>query len=380
VAGHETTATVELRDIHFAVTAAGEISPAEQVSVRPEVNGRIAELPVDLGDKVKKGALLCRLDDQDLQIERASRLTEIDGAKLQLQKANRAFSRAKQLIADKLIAQEVFEDAKTDYDLATNSLDRAEKSLRLIEDRLTKTKILAPFDCTVLTRPVSVGQTVSGSGGFNAGTEVMSIANLNDMIINAHINQSDVVRLQNGQQVDVQVESVPGLRLAGVVERIAPQAVIRNGIKGFAARILLKDIDPVIRPGMTAVLHIPIAAAENVLSIPLSAVFTEKGDRFAYVKNGEGFERRPITIGLSDYSHAEVQNGLSAGDVVSLEQPADASFDKSRDDKQPADPRQRRDRPGANVSTIPGQKVIPAAARPLNPPANSRSNGRASGS
>src|SRR5215213_7936352 len=73
-----TTAAVEPRDIHFVVSAAGDIGPADQVSVRPEVNGRIAELPVDIGDKVKKDALLCRLDDKDLQIERTSRTAEID--------------------------------------------------------------------------------------------------------------------------------------------------------------------------------------------------------------------------------------------------------------------------------------------------------------
>src|SRR2546422_3479128 len=90
-----TTAPVEARDIRFVVNAAGDIGPADQVSVRPEVNGRIAELPVDIGDKVKKDALLCRLDDKDLQNERNSRLAEIDGAKLQLQKAGRNFNRAK---------------------------------------------------------------------------------------------------------------------------------------------------------------------------------------------------------------------------------------------------------------------------------------------
>ena len=72
--GRPTTATVEYRSIRFEVNAAGDIGPADQVSVRPEVNGRIEELPVDIGDKVKKGALLCRLDDRDLQIERSHRL------------------------------------------------------------------------------------------------------------------------------------------------------------------------------------------------------------------------------------------------------------------------------------------------------------------
>ena len=317
------TAVVEPRSIYFSVTAAGDIGPADQVSVRPEINGRISELPVDIGDKVKKGDLLCQLDDRDLQIEMQTRVAEMDGAKLALQKTQRTFMRNKKLFDDQLISAEVFEDSRTEFHLATNALARAESALRLVEDRLSKTKILAPFDCTVLTRPVSAGQAVSGSAGFNSGTEVMSIANLNDMIITAHINQADVIRLTSGQDVDVQIESVPGLRLKGKLDRIAPQALIKNGIKGFAARVALSDIDPRVRPGMTAILNIPVSSADNVLAVPLSAVFSDRGERYVFIQEGEGFARRPVTVGLTDFFYAEVQDGLAEGDVVSLQQVVD---------------------------------------------------------
>lgn len=323
--GRPTIAVVEPRSIRFEVSAAGDIGPADQVSVRPEVNGRIEELPVDIGDQVKKGDLLCRLDDRDLQIERRSRLAEIDGAKLQVERANRNFRRSGQLYAQALVSQEVFEDSKTEYELATNSLDRAVQQLNLVEDRLRKTRIQAPFDCTVLTRPVSLGQTVSGAAGFNSGTEIMTIANLKEMVVNAHVNQADVIRLQQGREVEIQAESVPGVKMRGIVERIAPQAVIKNGIKGFSARISIQDIDPRVRPGMTAILSIPVSSADNVLSVPLAAVFTEEGERFVFVKNENQFERRPIVLGVTDYSYAEVVHGLSAGEVVSLEQQIDSS-------------------------------------------------------
>ena len=325
-----TTAVVEPRDIQFAVSAAGDIGPADQVSVRPEINGRIEELPVDIGDKVKKGDLLCRLDDRDLQIERSQRLIEIDGARLQLQKALRNFNRARQLFSQKLIALETFDDARTEHDLATNALDRTDQALRLVDDKLRKTRILAPFDCTVLTRPVSLGQTVSGSAGFNSGTEVMSIANLNEMVVNAHVNQADVIRLQQGRPVEIQAESVAGVKMSGVVERIAPQAMIKNGIKGFATRILIKDIDPRVRPGMTAILSIPVSSADNVLAVPLAAVFTERGERFVFVKTDEDkFERRTIILGVTDYAYAEVVQGLNSGEIISLEQTVNATAPKA---------------------------------------------------
>jgi len=103
LAARPTTAQVIQTNISFAVNAAGEISPAEQVSVRPEINGRIEALPVDLGDRVKKSDLLFKLDDAELQQQRASNLTAIERAKLELEKAERDFKRAQHLLNDKLI-------------------------------------------------------------------------------------------------------------------------------------------------------------------------------------------------------------------------------------------------------------------------------------
>jgi len=324
---------VESRDIHFAINAAGEIGPADQVSVRPEVNGRILELPVDIGDKVRKGDLLFQLDDRDLQIEKESQQKEIERSKLEVEQAERNYLRSQALYEEFLISKELFEDTKTQYELAKNTLGRSEKAMEMVEDRLRKTRIVAPFDCTILTRPVSVGQAVSGSGGFNSGTEVLTIANLTDMIINAHINQADVARLNPNQEVEVQVEAVAGLKMVGKVERIAPQATIKNNIKGFAVRILLQNVDPRVRPGMTAGIQIPVAAADGVLAVPLAAVFTEinpstqQTERYVYVTRNGRFERRSVQIGVSDYFFAEIRKGLSPGEVVSLEQPPKEKID-----------------------------------------------------
>jgi HlyD family secretion protein len=331
-----TTATVELRSINFAVNAAGEMAPAEQVSVRPEINGKVDSLPVDLGDHLKKGDLLFKLDDKELQQQRASNVTDIEKAKLCLEKAERDDKRARQLLADKLISQEVYDDTKTTYDLAKNALESAQRALAITDEHLTKTEVRAPFDCTVLTRPVSVGQAVSGSDGFNGGTEVLTIADLNDMIINAQVNQADVPRLKVGEIVEVTIEAVAGLRATGTVERLSPQSIIKNNIKGYPARIVLKNVDERIRPGMTANVKIPVASADNVTAVPLAAVFTEKNpdtsqmERFVYVQQGETFEKRNVKVGVSDFTCAEIQEGLKPGDVVSLELPKEEREKKAK--------------------------------------------------
>lgn len=323
-----TTAVAESRDISFAVNAAGEITPAEQVSVRPEINGRLELLPVDIGDGVKRGELLFKLDDKELQQQRASNLTDIERAKLELAKAQRDYDRAQGLLTEKLISQELYDNTKTSFELAKVNLERSQRDLAIIEERLTKTEVRAPFDCTVLTRPISVGQAVSGSGGFNSGTEVLTIADLNSMIINAHVNQADVPRLQVNQRVEVTVEAVPGLKVFGEVERISPQATIKNNIKGYPARIVLRNVDQRIRPGMTANVKIPVGSAEDVTSVPLAAVFTERNpetlqmERYVYVeKSPAKFEKRLVKVGISDFFFAEIQEGLTNGEVVSLELP-----------------------------------------------------------
>jgi len=334
--GRLTTAIAELRDIDFAVNAAGEITPAEQVSVRPEINGLIDVLAVDIGDRVKKNDLLFKLDDKELQQQKASNLTDIERSRLELTKAERDYKRAQELLGAKLIAQEVYDDTKTTFDLAKNALERSQKDLAITEERLTKTVVRAPFDCTILTRPVSTGQAVSGSGGFNSGTEVLTIANLNSMIINAQVNQADVPRLKSSQAVEVTVEAVAGLKITGTVERIAPQATIKNNLKGFAARIVLRNVDPRVRPGMTANVKIPVASAENVTAVPLAAVFTEKNpdtsimERFVYVQQGENFEKRDVKVGVSDFFFAEIQEGLSEGEVVATELPKEEREKKAR--------------------------------------------------
>ncbi|PWU08876.1 MAG: hypothetical protein C5B50_28790 [Verrucomicrobia bacterium] len=326
-----TTAVAQTRNISWSVNAAGEIAPAEQVSVRPEINSLIDRLPVDVGDHVRKSDILFSLYDKDLQQQRAQNLTDIEKAKIDLDKAQRDLNRARQLLADKLISQELFDDTKTTYELAKNALDRAQKDLAVTDEHLTKTVVRAPYDCTVLTRPVSVGQAVSGASGFNSGTEVLTIADLNNMIINAQVNQADVPRLKPNEIVEVTVEAVPGLCVTGAVERITPQATIKNNIKGYPVRIALKNVDPRVKPGMTANVKIPVAKAENVTAVPLAAVFTEKNpetgqmERFVYVQQDECFEKRNVKVGVADYFFAEIQDGLKEGEVVALELPDDKS-------------------------------------------------------
>ena len=326
----KTSEVVKTRDINFSVTVAGEITPAEKVSVRPEVHGKIAELPVDISDTVAKGELLFRLDDKDLKIEIDTRKKQIDSANLQLEQSKNEYERSQKLIKDGLISEEAFQNIKTRYEVARISRDRAQNDFDLAQEKLSKTSILAPFDCTVLSRPVSIGQAVSGTGGQSSGTEVMEIADLNNLIILAHVNQADVSRMGKNQKVKIEIEAVADLVVDGIVERIAPQATIRSGIKGFSTRIKLMNTDPSIIPGMTATINIPVANSKDVVAAPLASIFTERNEAeqrtetYAYVKKEEKkYVKQMVDVGVNDLDFVEVLKGLSVDDEVALEKPDD---------------------------------------------------------
>lgn len=326
----KTTEVIQARDINFSVTVAGEISPAEKVSVRPEVHGKIAELPVDISDRVAKGELLFRLDDKDLKIEIDTRRKQIDSANLQLEQSKSEYERSKKLFNDGLISEEAFQNIKTRYEVSQITRARAQNDFDLSQEKLSKTSILAPFDCTVLSRPVSIGQAVSGTGGQSSGTEVMEIADLNNLIILAHVNQADVSRMGKNQKVKIEIEAVADLVVDGIVERIAPQATIRSGIKGFSTRIKLMNTDPSIIPGMTATINIPVANSKDVVAAPLASIFTERNEAeqrtetYAYVKKEEKkYLKQMVDVGVNDLDFVEVLKGLSVDDEVALEKPDD---------------------------------------------------------
>ena len=218
---------------------------------------------------------------------------------------------------------------KNKYELSEISRDRAQNDYDLTAEKLSKTSVVAPFDCTVLSRPVSIGQAVSGSGGQSGGTEVMEVADLKNLIILSHVNQADVSRMKKNQNVSIEIEAVADLIVEGVVERIAPQATIKSGIKGFSTKIKLQNTDSRVIPGMTATINIPVADSKGVVAARLASIFTErneaeqKTETYAYVKNNENdsFVKQMIEVGVNDLSFAEVIRGLKLGDVVSLEKP-----------------------------------------------------------
>lgn len=309
------------------VEVSGDIEPMTQVEVKPEISARILKLNVMLGSKVEKGQVLVELDDKELKTDKESAELEIAGAKVSVDKATRDAERDQKLFAKNLVTQQALADSATARDLAINNLERAQKRLQTVNDKLEKTKVIAPMSGVILELPVVQGQVVVGAASVNSGTLLMKLADLKKLLISTHVNQVDVARLKPGMPIRFTVDSLPGKQMDGRIDNIYPTATIVKNIKGFTVEMLIENPDAALRPGMTADLVIPIEKAENVLAVPLAAVFSEPdGSKVCFVqKTGPDgakiSEKRKVEIGLSDTDHVQILSGLEENESILLVRP-----------------------------------------------------------
>jgi RND family efflux transporter MFP subunit len=313
---------VEVRDIAYSIQISGDVRPVTQLDVKPEVGGRLKKIHVLPGDKVTAGMVLVEIDDRDILSEKESAKTEIEGAQLSVDKMQRNFARATDLHEQKLISREMFDNLASELAIARNSLAKAERKMQLVEDKLSKTKVIAPGEGTVLTVPVVEGQVVISAASVNSGTTLMTIANLSRLIVETHVNQVDVGKLGLRQEVMISAESIRDENLEALITFIAPVATVKNSVRGFTVEAVIDKPTQRLRPGMTVQLTVPVANAEDAIAVPVAAVFKgEGGSRVVYVREGDRTERRAVKVGVSNTEHAQILQGVKEGERILLNEP-----------------------------------------------------------
>lgn len=317
-------AQAERRDIREEIRLSGDIAPAFQVEIKPEVGGKLREVLTETGRQVAQGELLFVIDDSDLQIERASAQVEIDGARVSVEKLAGNLGRARELFEAKLISKEVYENLDADHRLSENALQRAQRRLETVDDRIAKTRVPAPADGTILSVPVIAGQVVVPAVSVNAGTTLATLADLSSLIVDAHVNQLDIGKVKLGDGVEVLGGADDSISTTAKINFIAPLATTKNNVKGFTVQAVLAGDTSGFRPGMTVAVRLPVATATNAISVPLGAVFEARQGRVVYVPREDGTaEPRPVEVGATDLFHAEIRSGLQEGESVLLQRPDD---------------------------------------------------------
>src|SRR5688500_167197 len=269
------------------VTATGKIQPEIEVKIAPEVSGEIVELAVKEGQTVQKGQLLMRIkpDTYRAQVEssqaalRGSRSNSVRN-RAELSKAESDWRRVEKLYQDGLVSEAERNTAKAAYDGARDSLEgavssiaQAEGALRQINEALSKTVIYSPVTGTISSLTSRVGERVVGTSQF-AGTEVMRIADLDNMEARVNVNENDVVGVKVGDPARISVDAYPDREIRGVVREIASTALTRNlgtqeEVTNFEVKISIPDRSVKLRPGMSTTADIAPATVRGVVAVTL---------------------------------------------------------------------------------------------------------------
>lgn len=380
------TAQVESRTILETVSANGRVQPEQEIKISSDVSGEIRALYVKEGDSVVVGKLLARVDPELYQsaLDRAEASLNNTKAALATSKArlaqaearfveiNAAYARNQKMYQQKLIADSEFETAKSTFvntkaevEAAKQSVLSAEfnvksfeASLKEARKNLNRTEIFSPVSGIVSKLSVEQGERVVGTSQM-AGTEMMRLANLNDMEVSVDVNENDIVKVGLGDTAEIEVDAYPSRKFKGTVTEIANSATTSaqttsDQVTNFVVKIRIlrssyADLTAkfgkrksVFRPGMSASVEIQTERTENVITVPIEAVSirqaealdtlensddkepgklakaaNEKDDlEVVFVKSGNKVKIRPVKTGIQDEKYIEIANGLSVGEVV----------------------------------------------------------------
>src|SRR6266850_5576504 len=290
------TEKVARRNLLEIVVANGKIQPVVQVKISPEVSGEIIELPVKEGQAIKKGDLLVKIKPDFYMANRnqaeASYKSSLAGkatAEANLRKAQAEFKRSEDLSRQKLISQSVFDEVQAAYDVAQaqvtsagHQVEMARANLDSAEDSLAKTTIVSPLTGTVSKLNSQLGERVLGTVQ-NMGTEIMTVADLNEMEARVDIGEIDVVLIKPQQNVRLEVDAFKDRKFTGTVTEVANSSA-SSGFPGagaatqqeatkFGVKIRIKEKES-FRPGMSVTAEIETSSRTNVLAVPIASVTT----------------------------------------------------------------------------------------------------------
>ncbi len=336
------------RDVVARVKASGTINPKTKVEIQSKVIGEIVALAVREGDAVTAGQVVLQIEPQLYQAARDQAraaydqtVVSLERARAELANAELEYNRVLSLSREGVVSEELLDRTRLARDTAAIGVRAQEKTIRQAQsayqravDDLERTTIRSPIDGTVTALNVEKGETaVMGTMNF-AGSVLMVIGDLKEMIAEVDVAESEVVSLALGQAATVTADALPGVEMPGTVIEIASSGSKQIDVVRFKVKVALRDWDQRIKPGMTAKAEIVTARAEDVVSVPQQAVQTRwlaedgkeverrEGDAtqtevsVVYLREGGKALRRKVVTGVHDEIWVELKEGLAGDEEV----------------------------------------------------------------
>ncbi len=323
------TGKVEKKDLVQVVTASGEVRPKRYVNVGANVSGRLVEIDVKEGDRVRQGQILAKVESERYQaVQRQSEAglaasrADLQRAEADVAAAKLAFDRMKQMRDEKLVSESDYDQAEADFKMKTANVESAlrrvaqlQAALDSTRDDLTKTTVISPMDGQVTNLPKEAGEMVIGALSFSP-TTIMTVADLSIMECEVMVDETDFRNLKLGQEAKIKVDALEGLELKGEVTEIGASALVRgsgsqaaaqttlgantgNQPKDFKVTITINDPPPNLRPGLNATADITTSKREKVLAVPVQAVVVREVNKEGKVvdpESGPGPEAQGNTV------------------------------------------------------------------------------------
>ena len=317
--------TAFITDIRRTAVVNGEISPRNEVNIKPQINGIIAELYKEAGQEVKENEVIAKLKVIPEMSSLSSAQSRVRLAELNLEQEQTNFKREKQLFDQQLVSAEEYDKARQALDQAKEERSAAQDALEVIRDGVSSsnatsssTLVRSTITGLILDVPVKVGNSVIQANTMNDGTTVATIANMSDLIFDGNIDEVEVGKLYEGMEVKISIGALQDYSFEAVLEYISPKAVEKNGAKQFEIKAAVKvpDDGTMIRSGYSANAEVSLDQVLQVIALPESAIEFDGDKTYVYMKNGDSYDKKEVEVGLGDGVNIEIKSGIKEGDVV----------------------------------------------------------------
>ncbi|MBR1490623.1 MAG: efflux RND transporter periplasmic adaptor subunit [Bacteroidales bacterium] len=316
--------TAEMADIVKSTVVTGKVQPRDEVNVKPQISGIIAELYKEAGQPVKEGEIIAKLKVIPDMSSLSSAQSRVRLSEVNLKQAKTNFEREKALYDKQLVSADEYDKVAQALRQAEEELKAAKETLEIVRDGVSSsnksgssTLIRSSVSGLILDIPVKVGNTVINSNSFNDGTTIATVADMDDLIFDGNIDETEVGRLSVGMPVKITVGALQDVVIDANLEYIAPKATESGGTNLFEIKASLQVPEGItVRSGYSANAEIVLQTAAQVLSIAESALQFDGDQTYVYVLGDNGYERRDVKTGLSDGVNIEIKEGLSLGEKV----------------------------------------------------------------
>lgn len=306
--------------IEEIVRADGQLKAVSQVNIGSDVMGRIEKIYVKEGDVVKKGDTLCIIDRSTYLARVRGLEYSLKQQEARLEKAKKDFERIKELYEKNLVSKSAYEEAEATYKALKAQVEASRYSLEEAQRQLEKTIILSPINGEIVGVNKEEGEMAIVGTINTPGSIIMTIADLSKMMVNAYVDESEVVKIKRGNKVRIKIDAYPGKVFTGEVINVGgipQQSVSQEYGISYPVEILIKDTAYLL-PGMSASCEIITKESNNALRVPIVALGREKESDKDYcfvVKKGTA-KKRYVKIGIEGEAYAEALGGVEEGDTV----------------------------------------------------------------